>query len=260
MIARQPRHLVPSTLATMTILRIPLDSIDATCILVLMKSVSVVGILSFAALACGSAQADIHNYRDWLSANPSTPNSTANEWYGTIGLGGAMMTSGGSSWFSPGYPNSTPILGLRTTVGSNNGDAGPATFDGSWAHAGPGVPAVLVFAPTVATWVGGINIQSELILNGLSGNGVTITVYSTIAGNTASLGTTTLTGIDTRFDSFNLPNLTLLNAGDSLSVAFGDNGSYLYDHVNFNATISIPAPSAAALIGLGGLFTARRRR
>jgi hypothetical protein len=225
-----------------------------------MKSRTLIGILSSAAAACGSAHADILNYRDWLSANPTTPNSTANAWYGTIGLGGPMMTTDGSFWSSPGYPNGTPLLGLRTTIGSDNGAAGPATFNGSWAHSGPGVPAVLVFAPTVATWVGGMNVQSELIFNGLSGNGVTITVYATIAGNTTSLGTTTLTGVDTRFDSFNLANPTLLNAGDSISVAFGDNGSYLFDHVNFNATISIPAPSAAAVLGLGGLLAARRRR
>lgn len=227
-----------------------------------MKTSSLAGVLLFAALACGSAHADILNYRDWLTANPTTPNSTANEWYGTIGLGGAMMTSNGSYWYSPGYPNNTPLLGIRTTVGSDNGAAGPATFDGSWVHSGPGVPAVLVFAPTVATWVGGMNVQSELIANGLSGNGFTITVYATIAGNTTSLGTTTLTGISTRLDSFNLPSMTLLNAGDSLSVAFGDNGSYLFDHANFNAWIVIPAPGAAALVGLGGLLVVggRRRR
>lgn len=227
-----------------------------------MKSSTFAGMLLFGALACGSAHANILNYRDWLSANPTTPNSTANEWYGTIGLGGAMMTSDGSLWYSPGYPNSTPLLGLRTTIGSDAGAAGAATFDGSWAHAGPGVPAVLVFAPTVATWVGGMDVQSELIFNGLSGNGITITVYATIAGNTTSLGTTTLTGVDSRFDSFNLPGLTLLNVGDSLSVAFGDNGSFLFDHVNFNATITVPAPGPAAVLGLGGLLAAggRRRR
>lgn len=225
-----------------------------------MKTSILAGVLSFAALACGSAHADLHNYRDWLTANPTTPNSTANEWYGTIGLGGPMMTTNGSYWYSPGYPASTPLLGLRTTVGSDNGAAGPATFDGSWAHPGSGIPAVLVFAPTVATWVAAMNVQSELIANGLSGNGVTITVYATIAGNTTSLGTTTLTGTNSQIDSFNLPNLTLLNAGDSLSIAFGDNGSYLFDHVNFNAWISVPTPGAAALLGLGGLLASRRRR
>lgn len=225
-----------------------------------MKTSSFASAITLASLACSAAHADVHNFRDWLTANPSTPNSTANEWYGTIGLGGAMMTTNGSYWYSPGYPNSTPLIGLRTTVGSDNGAAGPATFDGAWVHSGPGVPAVLVFAPTVSTWVGAMNIQSELIANGLSGNGITITVYSTIAGNTTSLGTTTLTGTNSQIDTFNLPTLTQLNAGDSLSIAFGDNGSYLFDHVNFNAWITVPTPGAAALFALAGLVTSRRRR
>ncbi len=225
-----------------------------------MKTSSLATVITLASLVCSAAHADVHNFRDWLTANPTTPNSTANEWYGTIGLGGAMMTTNGSYWYSPGYPNSTPLIGIRTTVGSDNGAAGPATFDGAWVHSGPGVPAVLVFAPTVSTWVGAMNIQSELIANGLSGNGITITVYATIAGNTTSLGTTTLTGTNSQIDSFNLPNLTQLNAGDSLSIAFGDNGSYLFDHVNFNAWITVPTPGAAALLTLAGLVTSRRRR
>ena len=210
-----------------------------------MKTSSLATVITLASLVCSAAHADVHNFRDWLTANPTTPNSTANEWYGTIGLGGAMMTTNGSYWYSPGYPNSTPLIGIRTTVGSDNGAAGPA---------------VLVFAPTVSTWVGAMNIQSELIANGLSGNGITITVYATIAGNTTSLGTTTLTGTNSQIDSFNLPNLTQLNAGDSLSIAFGDNGSYLFDHVNFNAWITVPTPGAAALLTLAGLVTSRRRR
>lgn len=220
-----------------------------------------IGVVSFLALACGSAHASILNYRDWLDANPSTPNSAANEWYGTIGLGGGMMTSNGSYWLSPGYPASTPLLGLRTSVGSDPGAAGPATFEGSWVHPGSGVPAVLVFAPSVATLVGGMNVQSELIANGLTGNGISITVYATIAGNTTSLGSTTLAGSSTvQLDAFNLPSATLLNPGDSMSIAFGDNGSYLFDHANFNAWITIPTPGAAVMLGLGGLLAARRRR
>ncbi|HLP83981.1 MAG TPA: hypothetical protein VK157_06490 [Phycisphaerales bacterium] len=226
-----------------------------------MEKRTSLGVAAAAVLACGSAHADILNYRDWLTANPTTPNSTANEWYGTIGLGGPMMATDGSYWYSPGYPALTPLLGLRTTVGSDNGAAGPATFDGSWVHPGSGVPAVLVFAPTIATAVGGMDIRSELIANGLSGNGITITVYATIGGNTSTLGTTTLASISTSvLDSFNLPNVTTLNPGDSLSVAFGDNGSYLFDHMNFNAWITVPTPGATALLAIGALAAARRRR
>ncbi len=212
------------------------------------------------AVACASAQADVLNFRQWLDAHPTTPNATSNEWFGTMGMGGALMTSDGTQWSSPGQPFSTPLMAYRTSVGSDNGAAGPATFDGSWVHPGSGIPAVLVFAPTTATWVGAMNVRSELIANGLSGNGITITVYATVGGNTTALGTTTLTGTNAQLDTFNLPSLTLLNVGDRLSIAFGDNGSYLYDHVNFNAWVSIPAPSAAVLLGFTGVIAMRRRR
>ncbi|MDX2119022.1 MAG: hypothetical protein SFY96_12645, partial [Planctomycetota bacterium] len=211
------------------------------------------------ALSGAAAQADVLNFRDWLNAHPSTPNATSNEWFGTAGLGGGLMSSDSTQWYTPGQPFSTPLMAYRTAVGSDNGAAGPATFDGSWVHPGSGIPAVLVFAPTVSTWVGAMNVRSELIANGLSGNGITITVYATIAGNTTSLGTTTLTGTDARLDTFNLSSLTLLNPGDRLSIAFGDNGTYLYDHVNFNAWVTIPAPSAALAVGVLGVIAPRRR-
>lgn len=204
-------------------------------------------------------RADILNFRDWLTSQPTTPNAASNEWYGTRGLDGPLLTSDTSMWSSPAFTNAVPLLALRTTVGSDNGAAGPATFDGCWAHPGNGLHAVLVFAPTTPVWVGAMNVRSELIANGLSGNGVTITVYSTIGGSTTPLGTTTLTGIDSRLDAFTLPNLTLLNPGDRLSVAFGDNGSYLFDHVNFNAWVTIPAPASACVFGALGLAFRRRR-
>ncbi len=211
-------------------------------------------------VASGAASADILNFRDWLDANPSTPNSSSNEWYGTTGVGGTMMVSDGVSWTSPGFSFSTPLIGPRVDVGTNGGAAGPATFAASWVHPGAGVPAVLVFAPRITTWVGSVDVKSELILNGLSGNGVTISVSSLIGGTPTNHGTITLTGVDSREDSFSLGGLVQMSPGDTISIVFGDNGSYLYDHVNFNVSMAVPAPASVGVLGLTTVLAVRRRR
>lgn len=211
------------------------------------------------AMTASVAHADITNFRSWLDANPSTPNSTSNAWYGTRGVNGAMMNSNGSYWDSPGFPASTPLIALRTSVGSDNGAAGPATFAGSWVHPGSGIDAVLTFAPSVPTLLGRVSVRSELIANGLSGNGVTISVYTTIAGNTTAHGSVLLAGTSlSRLDDFDFP-LTTLQPGDRVHIAFGDNGSYLFDHVNFDATVTIPAPGVACMAGVAVIALARRR-
>ena len=215
-------------------------------------------VCSFAAFA-SAANADILNFRDWLTANPATPNSTANEWYGTRGIDGPLLSESSGYWLSPGFPNSTPVMALRTQIGSDNGAAGPATFDGCWVHPGSGIEAVLVFEPTSPTWIGAVGVQTELIANGLSGNGITISVYSVLSGVSSHLGTTTLTGTDDRTDLFNLPALTLFQPTDRLQIVFGDNGSYLFDHVNMNAWITVPAPGVTVLLAGVGLFARRRR-
>lgn len=219
-------------------------------------------ILCLVAVSVSSiASADILNYRSWLDANPTTPNSTANEWFGTQGVNGSMMTSDGTLWYSPGFPNNTPLLGLRTSVGSDNGAAGPATFAGAWAHPGPSIAAVLTFEPTVATLIGGVDVRSELIANGLSGNGVVITIYTTLGSSTTLVGSSTLSGTNVdQLDSFLLPSVTLFQPGDRLHVAFSDNGSYLFDHVNFDATITVPTPGVLSVLGIAGFAAARRRR
>lgn len=210
-------------------------------------------------VAAANAAADMTNFRDWVDANGLATNSTSNLWYGTAGVDGGLMTADTSSWYTPGQPFGTPLMGPLTSVGSDNGAAGPATFDGIWVHPGSGLPAVLVFAPQSSMWVSGMAVHSELILNGLSGNGVTITVLATIGGVTTNLGTTTLTGTSDQLDVFSLGGLVQMNAGDSFKVVFGDNGSYLYDHVNFNAWL-VPGPGGLATLTLLAGARGRRRR
>lgn len=206
------------------------------------------------------AGADMTNFRDWADANGFAGNSTSNLWYGTTGIGGALMAGGASGWTSPGYSFSTPMIGSQIDTGTNSGAAGPATFDGLWCHPGSGVPAVLVFAPQGSIWAEGMNVRSELIVNGLSGNGVTITVLGTIGGNNFNFGTTTLTGTNDQTDFFSFGGPVQLSAGDTISIVIGDNGSYLYDHVNFNAWLGVPGPGALSVLLAGALGARRRAR
>lgn len=217
---------------------------------------------SAAASACllTGASASMTNFRDWVDANSFATNSTSNLWYGTTGVGGPLM-AGGESWITPGVQFQTPLIGPTTSPGSDPGAAGPATFNGVWVHTGASVPAVLMFAPQSDTVIGIVNVHSELITNGLSGNGITISVTTIIGGVETHRGTTTLAGTaDDRMDLFSLGQPRTLQAGDAIRIEFGNNGSYLFDHVNFNVWMTVPAPGlGAALLG-PALLGLRRRR
>lgn len=211
-------------------------------------------------MLCAAAHADMLNFRDWAQVNGFAANSAANLWYATTGVGGTSMSSNGEYWYSPGFPSGTPLMGPLVNLGTQNGAAGPATFDGVWVHSGPGVPAVLVFAPQSPVFAGGMEVHSELVANGLSGNGVTINVLATIGGVTTDLGTVALSGINDRLDTFMLSSPVMIQPGDTLRVVVGDAGSYLFDHVNFSPRVVVPAPTGSALPAGAGLFGLRRRR
>ena len=230
-----------------------------------MKFPMFLGAASLAAATLShAARADITNFRDWMDANGVATNSTANTWYGTAGVGGPLLSpltaSFGSYWaYLPTFDD-TPLLALKADVGSYGGAAGAATFNGSWVHTGAGLPAVLVFAPSQATYATGMNVRSELIANGLTGNGITISVATVIGGVTTNRGTTTLSGTaDDRLDLFSFGAGVTLGAGDKVLIVFGDNGNYTYDHANFNAWLAVPAPGALALLAAVAAIPSRRR-
>lgn len=215
----------------------------------------------FIGLAATAAQAEILDLRQWLDTNGFASNVATNTWQGRrVDAAGALM-AGGSAWISPGFPVNTPLFGPLTSPGSDPGAAGPATFNGVWMHPGSGTPAAAVFAPQSPVWAGGVSVHWEFIANGLSGNGIRLSVQATIGGVTSNLGSPiVLTGSDDRTDFFALPSVIQMQPGDSIAVIFDDNGSYLFDHLNFNATIGIPAPGAAAGLLVVGLAATRRRR
>ncbi len=211
----------------------------------------------------GVSHGTILDMRSWIDANGFSNNSASNEWQGRIGSAtGALMTPGLTAWTTPGVQFSVPLIGPITSPGSDSGAAGPATFDGLWVHPGSGVDAVAVFAPQSAVDLAGVRVRSELIGNGLSGNGVRILAFLTVGGITTQIGSHAVLGGTSveQTDDFLLPGTVTLNPGDTLAIHFNDNGSYLFDHVNFNATVIIPAPAGGLVLCGAGLACVRRRR
>ncbi|MEQ9453713.1 MAG: hypothetical protein RLN76_03860 [Phycisphaeraceae bacterium] len=207
-----------------------------------------------------AAQADpVTNFRSWLDANGYATNTSTNLWYGTNGVNGPLLTVNGDSWITPPEQFQTPQISAFVDPGDQNGGAGPATFPGSFFHPGPSTPVVLAYAPQVAIPLSVVEVHAELILNGLSGNGVTIDVYTTIASNTVNHGSYDLTGSTDLVALFPVGNLTL-NPGDTMHVAIGNRGSYFFDHVNVDVTLTVPEPASAVLLMLPlGLSVMRRR-
>lgn len=220
-----------------------------------LASIGAAGLLSVA------ASAEMTNARAWVDLNGFTSNSASQLWYGTAGVNGPLLDPTGTSWRAAGQPYDWPMIGPMVNIGSYGGSAGPATFNGMWGRPGGAMDAVLVVAPNSPTWTTGLTVNSELIANGMLGDGVSITVLAKIGGVTSNLGTVTLANTaDARLDFFSLGGLTQLNAGDSMSVVIGNNGSFLYDHVNFNAWLTIPGPGGLAMfLGAVGLRGRRRR-
>lgn len=202
-------------------------------------------------------------FREWIDTHSMAVNSAANEWYATTGLNGPLMASSGTaSWYSPGLPSSTPLFGPLTEVGGSGGAAGPATFPGVFVHPGSAVPAVLVYAPQSKVVIEAITVHAELIINGLSGNGVKVSVNALIDGTASAVGGTGLiSGTGDHYFTYAFANPVAMEPGDKVRILFSDNASFLYDHVNFDVWASeVPAPGAMALLAGAGLVAGRRRR
>lgn len=202
-------------------------------------------------------------FREWIDINSMAANSAANEWHATTGLNGPLMASSGTaSWYSPGQPANTPLFGPLTEIGGSGGAAGPATFPGVFVHPGSAVPAVLVYAPKSTIVIEAITVHAELIINGLSGNGVKVSVNALIDGTASAVGGTGLiSGKGDHYFTYAFASPVTMEPGDKVRILFSDNASYLYDHVNFDVWASVvPAPGAMALLAGAGLVAGRRRR
>lgn len=207
------------------------------------------------------ARAAVTDLRAHFVSRGFGPQSETDQW--TIrhgGANGALLSSAGTYFAGP-YQHATPIFGPILNIGDYAGWGHGATFDGIFIHSGPGVPLVATFRADELTVLSGFNVRAEMVLNGISSNGMGFEVVTDIGGVLQSRGTGqwayALTASEMPVD---FGGETTLAVGDKVHVIFNDLGSFLYDHGNINLVpLVVPAPGVGLVAG-GMLAAAWRRR
>lgn len=194
---------------------------------------------------------------------------TSNAWYKQSS--GSQLMTWDSAWYQTGWG-----------VWSNGDDANPPILGSRLVHNVAAsvyndVPVVRFLNPVGASSTLSINGSFQIAWSGVDGLGRPNDVDVVIAKYNSTLNETTLLYSNTVSkplpfpsvgDSLNLPiSLNGISLGADESVMISHRGRTplsplgawvnLYDNVTFSV---VPAPGAAAVLGLGGLVAARRRR
>lgn len=233
-----------------------------------------------AALTCafvGAVDAATYDFREFVESNwnYTSPQQSGALWAAHYGdQDGSLLPPLGSA-YGYGCNVSCAQVGMLINAGDPNFNSSPGfvspglpTFNGMFLHPGysPQTSVAIVFTAQEQAWLNGVTVQAEMVLNGLSGNGVDISVRHTRGGVSTNLGSYVVSGSDYSEQSFSFGQTPLSFApGDRIEVDVGANGNYLYDHLNINvytaAVAAVPEPGAYALMLAGlGLVLLRRRR
>ena len=238
-------------------------------------------VISLAAFLTPHAYAQTYEMRDFFDSLGGTyPGQTSGALW-TFHLGsqeGGLLPVLASDAYGHG-PSLYTQIGQKVNTGDAywNGTFGygaqvTPTFNGVFLHPGydAATSTAIVFNAPDNTWLNGVTVQSEMIVNGLAGDGVDIAVRHTRNGISTVLGTYSVSGSNYTEQSFSFGSTPLLFAlGDRIEIDVGPNpGSYLHDHLNINVfttAVAAPVPEtetyALMLAGLGLVgFAARRRK
>lgn len=216
-----------------------------------------------ASVACfnAAAQASVIDLRQhFVDRGFGTQNET-DQWTVRYGApNGTLLASAGTYFYGP-YQHSTPVFGPILNIGDYAGWGHGATFDGIFVHAGPGVSMVATFRADEITVLSGFSVRAEMVLNGVSSNGMGFEVITDIGGVLQSRGTGSWGySVNASEMPVDFGGDTALAVGDKVHILFNDNGSFLYDHANINLVpLVVPAPGAGLLAGAVVVAVRRRR-
>ena len=224
------------------------------------------GIIAFAAVAgiASAASADLIAY--WNQNGNA--NALAPDGFGYTAASFPMAADAGSgTWSLDSYNPAVDGNGIYTTVDSFSGTTSGALFGdaagGSFSFIGDsnnGASVVLSFNGSLFE-----DITLDFARRGTStGFNSVVVSYSTDGGSTLTavgslLGTAGSSFTLHNFDLSGLDGVANAQIWITFDGASSSNGNQRLDNVQINGTL-VPAPGAFALLGMGGLLAARRRR
>ncbi len=226
-----------------------------------MKKSSIALFLAASAF-CSTAHATVIDLRQHFVDRGFGTQSETDQWTVRYGAPNGTLLASAGTYFSGPYQHGTPIFGPILNIGDYAGWGHGATFDGIFVHAGPGVAMVATFRADEITVLSGFNVRAEMVLNGISSNGMGFEVVTDIGGTLQSRGSGTWGySLNASEMPVDFGGDTTLAIGDKVHIVFNDNGSFLYDHANINLVpLVVPAPGAGLLAGAVAVMTTRRRR
>jgi len=222
---------------------------------------SLIGISAVGMLALASAaQADLISYWNFNNFGPISSAGTP----AALGITSIAASSGFGAVNLASYAGNIDDFN-GSTINALNGDPSGASLSliAGGSSPFPGNGSSITFNTDLAAFADPI-ISFATQRTGTGFNSVQL-AYSTDGSNFTNFGGAYPASSSFYIHSFHRSSITALDGASNavfrltFSGATSSSGNNRIDNLQINAT-SVPAPAAAALMGLGGLFIGRRRR